>query len=354
MSAVRTSLFLLLGLGFASPAFAQRAGVRYAMLPLRNLSADATGAMEIGTRLREELGRRGASFVPADELDRVLVERRVRYTDSLAADDARAVRAATGASFGLAGVVFDFERGTEPRIAAALRVIDLSSGERVQSSFVAMRGQDARGLLGLGAIEDVNELEERALPSLLAAFGEHGGPLVQPAVAAAARTRTRPADDAPRVERVAVLPFINRSTRSDAGASFAEILAHEWFRGRGVQIVEASELRAALRRARIRTLQEMDAATMASIGELLGVRWFALGSVDRFGEETVVRDQRHPEIEVSMRVVDAHTGLVVASKSLRLRGDANETILRMGVEHDVLRLARQVARELVLALEVGS
>ncbi|MBI5362427.1 MAG: hypothetical protein HZA53_04550 [Planctomycetes bacterium] len=328
---MRTSL-LLLGLWFAISAFAQRpavepaaqkpASVRYAMLPLRNLSADATGATEIGTRLRDELGRRGASFVPADELDRVLLERRVRYTDSLAADDARAIRAATGASFGVAGVLFDFARGDEPRIAVGLRVIDLASGERVQSAFVALRGQDGRGLLGLGAVEDVNELEERALPSLFAAFGEHGGPLVRPSVAAAARARTQPADTAPEAERVAVLPFINRSTRSDAGASFSEILAHEWFRARGVRVVEASELRAALRRARIRTLQEMDAATMASIGELLGVRWFALGSVDRFGEEAVVRDQRHPEIEVSMRVVDARTGLVAASRSLRLRGDA--------------------------------
>ena len=363
MIAVRPALLALLPVlacsalaqgGARAPAAPAQATVRYAMLPLRNLSADPSGAVELETRMRAGLAARGAAFVPAAELDRVLIDRRVRYTDSLSAEDARALRAATGADFGLAGVVFDCARGTEPRIAASLRVIDLVSGERVQSAFFTQRGVDARGLLGLGAIEDASELESRAVERLLAAFRDRGGPLVLPAVAEAARARhaNPPRAAAPSALRIAVLPFLNRSTRPEAGASFAELLAHAWFRARGAQIVEAGELRAALRRARIRTLNEVDAATMASIGELLDVRWFALGSVDRFGEETVVRDRRYPEVEVHVRLVDARTGLVTASRSVRLRGDASEGLLRLGAEHDVLQLARDVARELVLALEV--
>ncbi|MBK7876253.1 MAG: hypothetical protein IPJ77_10930 [Planctomycetes bacterium] len=378
---------------------------RYAVLPLRNLSADVEGARELENGLCAALAERGARFVPDAALDAVLQRHRVRYTDSLSVADARAVRDATGASFALAGVVFEFVRGSTPRVALCVRVIDLASGERVQSSFVALRGEDSRGLLGLGAVEDAGELVERAIDRILADFGPNGGPLVRRFVVDAARARADNAsvqdDVAPRaaapkdakpsaaagaesanadagsavdanpsaspevsddpelaerapIGRLALLPFVNRSTRADAGTSVAELLAHAWFQATGAQIVESSALRSALVRARIRSLTEIDTATLASIGAVLDARWFALGSVDRFGEEAVVRDQRYPEVEFTVRLVDGRTGLVAASKTLRLRGDDGETLLRLGVERNALALASDAARELVLALEGGS
>lgn len=308
----------------------------HAALPLRNLSADAAGAQELERLLRERWSERGVSFVPEEALERVLRERRVRYTDSLALDDARAVRDATGASFALTGTVFDFQRGAQPRVALCVRVIDLENGSRARSALVSLRGEDFRGLLGLGAIEDVDELVERALSQVFEELDAQ----------TAARVSAAP-------ERVAVLPFVNRSGRTEAGSTFAEILAHEWFVTAGVQVLEASELRSALVRARIRTLQEMDAQTLASIGALLGVRRFALGSVERFGDEVLVRDQRYPEVEITLRIVDALTGLVVESRNLRLRGDDGETLLRLGIERDPLALARDAARQLVTALKGG-
>lgn len=397
----------------SAPAKPRVVPVGYAVLPLRNLSADVDGVVELQRGLRAGLAERGAVFVADGALDEVLRARRVRYTDSLSVADSRAVREATGASFALAGTVLEYARGKEPRIALCVRVIDLASGERVQSAFVTLRGQDFRGLLGLGAIEDVRELDRIAIERVLDAFGEHGGPMVRRSVADGAKERfalsvkpeerassdpkARPAPDpaagaaaapspgapaavaqdaggaegplpAPEappavrcapalgepVGRLALLPFVNRSTRTDAGTSFSELLAHAWFQTTGAQVVETSELRSALVRARIRSLNEMDAKTLASIGAALDARWFALGSVDRFGEDAAVRDQRYPEIEVTVRIVDARTGLVATSRSLRVRGDDGETVLRLGVERDPLALAADAARELVLALEGGS
>ncbi len=396
----------------SAPAKPRVVPVGYAVLPLRNLSADVDGVVELQRGLRAGLAERGAVFVADGALDEVLRARRVRYTDSLSVADSRAVREATGASFALAGTVLEYARGKEPRIALCVRVIDLASGERVQSAFVTLRGQDFRGLLGLGAIEDVRELDRIAIERVLDAFGEHGGPMVRRSVADGAKARfalsvapdegadsgakVRPAPlpaegaaapnpaapaaaaqdaggaesppptpEAPPavrcapalgepVGRLALLPFVNRSTRTDAGTSFSELLAHAWFQTTGAQVVETSELRSALVRARIRSLNEMDAKTLASIGAALDARWFALGSVDRFGEDAAVRDQRYPEIEVTVRIVDARTGLVATSRSLRVRGDDGETVLRLGVERDPLALAADAARELVLALEGGS
>ncbi len=321
-----------------------RANAVYAVLPLRNLGSDAEAARELRDGLTQLLAKRGARIVADDALEAVLRARRVRYTDSLSVADARAVGEATGARYALAGVLFDFARGPEPRVSASLRVIDLSTGERVQSAFVSLRGEDSRGLLGLGAIEDAHELVGLAVSRFARTFGPDGDPAALEAAGHAERA----------FDKIALLPFVNRSSRTDAGTTFSEILGHAWFQETGVRTIEMSELRSALVRARIRSLQETDRASMASIGRELDARWFVLGSVDRFGEEVQVRDQRYPVIEATVRVVDARTGLVARSRQVRLRGDDGETVLRLGVEHDPLRLAEDAARELVRELEGGS
>lgn len=325
------------------PDTATADSVSYAVLPLRNLTADASGGRDLLDAIERELALRGARFVPDEALEAVLRPRRVRYTDSLCVADARAVGEATGARYALAGAVLDLARGSEPRVGLALRVIDLQSGERVQSAFVSLRGVDSRGLLGLGGIDDAQKLVEAATARIGETFGPEGGPQAPPP-----RRRAQAS-----LDRIALLPFVNRSTRTDGGSTFAEILSHTWFQETGVSVVEASELRSALVQARIRSLQEMDRASLATIGKRLGVRWFVLGSVDRFGEEVQVRDQRYPEVEATVRVVEAETGLVVRSRHVRLRGDDGETLLRLGVERDALRLAADAARELVRELDQG-
>jgi TolB-like protein len=309
----------------------------YALLPLRNHSGDAAGPAELLQRLRVELEARGAACVPEAEVERLLQARRVRYTDSLSVDDLRAVQQQLGASHVLVGTLFDFDRSAAPRVAAGLRVLDTATGLRVQSALASLRGADFRAWLGRGAITDIGALEERVVERLLEAFDERGAPHVRAAASSG-------------IARVAVLPFGNRSTRVSAGAAMAEILSHEWFQESGVEIVELSELRSALVRAKIRTLQEADAATLASIGSALDVRYFVLGNVDRLGEEVIVHNQPFPVLDVSLRIVDAHTGQIQRTASLQLCGAEFETLLGLGAVRDAFELTRRGARRLCVDL----
>ena len=306
------------------PAKAPQAHARYAELPLRNLSGDHDAGEAVTGRLRAALRARGAEFVEPGVVEALLQSHRIRYTDSLSVAEARMLEAETGAQHLIAGVMLEFVRGSKPRIAVGLRVLGADSGVREQSAVV---------------------------------FLPDGS--VKPEPSHARRTPDAGDEEGPRRERLlgqnacrlAVMPFVNRSTRAEAGVQFGEILSNEWFHERGVEVVEASELRAAMVTEKIRYMHDLDLKALAAIARTAGVRYFALGSVESYGEEEQVVDARFPVVEATVRLLDAQTGLVVASAAVRTRGDDHRQPLGFGLVQDPIALAQQAARKLVRTLE---
>ncbi|MCY3001831.1 MAG: hypothetical protein NTV21_08505 [Planctomycetota bacterium] len=303
----------------------ERGSARYALLPLRNLSDDAEASDALFARMRGELERRGASFVPQADLERQLRSRRIRYTDSLSAADLRALSDATGADFVLAGTLIDYAPGLEPRVALALRALDTRSGSRAGSSIVTLRGADFEGLLGLGRIENESELSALAVECLLSSFDEGALP-----------------------HAIAPQPQLRERRPPPDGGS--EMLGAAWYSSSGVEIVEPGELRAALVSLRVRSMEFVDRALLAELGRRVGTRWFALGTVERFGEEAPVGNQLFPEVEATVELFDVENARVVASAGARRRGDRYQGLLGLGAVNNPLELAHRVARELVAAL----
>lgn len=338
----------------------RRAQTRYAAFPLRNLTADPDAARELGALLRTALSARGAELVPAGELDGILQARRIRYTDSVGTETARAIAEGTGATHILLGTLLDHRRGPRPLASISLRVFDARDGRRARSALVSLRGEDFAGLLGLGAITESEDLAAEVLARLLAHFDASGAPLpagrgpgTPPGAhpPAARSTFVREGFDAGALERIAILPLANRSRCPEASALFSEILAHVWFRSSGLQVVEQAELLAALVRERVRSMDDLGPERLRRIGSAVGTRHFVLGSVDRFADEVFVGSERYPEVEASLRILDAESGLIMAAAGLRRRGDEYHEILGFGRIHDAVTLAARVAGELIAAVE---
>ena len=325
--------------------------VVYAALPLRNLTASTDAAAEITAQLRFALETRGAQFVPPADLEQLLRSKRIRYTDSVSRADARSIGAETGAQYLIAGSLLDYVGGPDPHISLALRVVDAVSGTRLQSVFLSLSGDDFEGLLGLGAINDVGELRREVLARVLEHFEADGSP----SLAVPEAVGRRPSDalshfvrkdfDVARMQRVAVLPLINRTNRVGAGAVFAETLAHHWFVA-GVDIVEPSELRSAFVRQGIRSLDFIDDQVYARLGEEIGTHFFVLGSIDVYAE-VFVFDESFPLIEASIRVLDAEQRRLVAAVSLRRRGDDYHVLLGLGNVYDPTTLTDRAAGEMI-------
>lgn len=343
------------GDGAPPPAAAPAATPVYALLPPRNLTVDTRVAADVSLLLQGALEARGARFVPAAEVEATLRRRRLRSTDSVSVAGAQALARDTGATHVLLATIMACERGTQPRLALALRAVDAGSGERLLSEVVVLDGRDFEGLLGLGAVTRADELQEEAVARLSVAFGARGEPL-RPAPAAPeppddpTTLFVRPGFDLAAAGRVAVLPLVNRTRRPDAGLYFAELLGHWLQRGAGVSVVERTELMDAMVREGVRSLDRLDTPTLGRVGAAVGARYVALGSIDRVDAQVEARGQSLPEVEASTWIVDLSDGAVVAAVSLRRRGDFGHRGLGLGLVRDVLSLANLTAGAMVAGL----
>ena len=335
---------------------------RYAALPMRNLPGDQAGMESILHALQASLEERGASFVPADELEGVLRTRRIRYTNSVSAEAADTLRRETGAEYILLGTLLAFDREPTPRISVALRLIEARTGQRAQSCIVSLRGEDFAGLLGIGRITDVDELVLEIAGRVLDMFTDEGAPRLDYLPDGPPR-RSTPASSLSRfvregfdpevIERLGVLPLSNRTNRQEVGQIFSDILAHECFRSAGIQIVEQSELRAAMIRMRIRSVEGVDLALLAALGRDLNTRYFALGSIDTYAEEAFIRGERSPEIEAFVRIIDVQEGRMVAAAGVHRAGVDYERWLGLGIVRDPVSLTERVAGEILAAIGIG-
>jgi TolB-like protein len=337
-----------------------RAGTLYAAFPPRNLTPEAGVGRQLLEGVQASLSARGAGFVPVEDLEVILRSRRIRYTDSVSVEAAKAIGESTGADHILLASVMVWDLHPAPRIAVVLRVIDTRTGLRVQSAAASLLGEDFEGLLGLGAIETTQELEREVLARVLDVFDADGSPLAWSASedvdapSDALSFYVRPGFDPSALERVAVMPLSNRSNDPAAGLRFSDLLTHEWFRSAGVDVVERSELLAAMYRERVRSVGTVDLDTLARIGRSVGTRYFVMGSVERYGDEVWVNQEFFPLVEATARVVDVDSGQTVVAAAVQRRGDHYHRGFGLGMVRDPTSLALKTARELIALLMASS
>ncbi len=330
----------------------------YVALPLRNLTAEPDAPRRVATALQRVLEARGARFVRAADLDGYLRRKRIRYTDSIQSEDARKLAEETGATHVILGTLVAWETAPTPRVDVTLRLFDARTGEKVQSSVLALRGEDFRGLLALGAITDMDLLLDEVVVRAADGFDARGAPLGRvedpgwavDRFAGIQQIYAAPEFDMADVGSVAILPLENRSGHTDVGVLVADLLAHTLYRDAGVRVTESAELRGLLLRERVRFLRELDLATLARMGQSAGVRYLVLGSVERFDERVYVGALQVPEVEFSIRFVDVRTLATVAAASVRRRGDDYTHWLGLGTVHDSTSLALRALREIVAGL----
>ncbi|MEW6746467.1 MAG: hypothetical protein AB1486_27315 [Planctomycetota bacterium] len=338
-----------------APVGTLQAGIRFAMLPFRNLTADSDAATRLADDLRHLLEQRGASVAAGTELEDMLRARRIRYTDSLGVEAAREMARQMAADYLVLGSLLEYRSSPIPVIALAVRILDGETGARVHSDVVSLRGDDFVGLLGLGAITDEKvlaaEVTARIVTGLETWSQPDHGPFDRALLAgfkppdpllAYRREGSRPDE----LARVAVLPLTNRTSEPRAGDLLGEILTHQLFQAARIHVVERAELLRALVGEKVRSVDNLDPEVLQRVGRSLGVSHFVLGSVNLLREITLANGHSVPEIEATVRILDAESGQIVAAAGVRRRGDDYETVLGLGIVRDPVALATRLAHEI--------
>jgi TolB-like protein len=206
---------------------------RIALFPAENMSASAVPVRGIDAQIARALAAAGLEVVTGDLVERFLERHRLRYTGGIDSPSAAAARDELGVEGVLLTSVQVYGAEAVPRLALTMRVVSASEEAKiVWIDGAARTGDDAPGLLGLGLIQKYADLEQRELKrlatSLVNTLAGNGRATPCPDER---RFRPRIAFRSPRFDpsreySVAVLPFVNQSTRRRAG----DVIALEFTR----------------------------------------------------------------------------------------------------------------------------
>jgi hypothetical protein len=196
-----------------------------AVFPIENLSGTMAPLKEIRRSLINKLEAKGFHVLEEAILERFMARHRVRYIGGIDQSMAQALRTETGVEGVLITSVELYSDANPPKIALTARLVSTGDAPVILwMDGVGFAGDDSPGILGLGLVEDPQALLKKGLEKLVGSLGEHLDKRTERGDVQHVKRKFRPklsyrsdilAPD--RKYTVAILPFINESTRKTAG-----------------------------------------------------------------------------------------------------------------------------------------
>jgi tetratricopeptide (TPR) repeat protein len=145
------------------------------------------------------------------------------------------------------------------------------------------------------------------------------------------------------IERLAVLDLAYEAD-PDAGRNVANMIVAELNQAGAFEVMERSAVKKILDEQRFSTTGIVDAATVSSLGKLLGVDGVVVGEVVAFGAGRKVLG-KEASVGINIRLVDVESARVIFSDSVTVNADKSQSGERQ--EAMLNRVALQAAREFV-------
>ena len=337
------------------------AKARVGIVPFSNYTGSGEATDSLLPLIELQVSTHGFDIVPHDTLRSLMRQGRIRMVGSVTSKDAGLLSSALCLDYLITGSLDFYEPHGNPEVGISVRVFDCRRMRVAWANSYAATGDDYAGLFGIGRIKTVSPLARRVADALFADFPSASD--ITPASHAddstAAGTGKESYGNLFR-DRIAIIPFDNNSEYLRAGDVSSGILL-SYLVKQGYQVVEPGDVMAALAELRSVPRGELSIQEAVQLHNKLDVSLIVTGSVYRFITASGAASESVPEIEASLRLIDALTGRVVSSVSSLRRGNDSETIFGAGIQRalgrvtlDVLgrnwkTLVKERARHLALA-----
>ena len=234
-------------------------GFAVAVLPLANLSGMPAPVKEIRQSLIDSFKARGLSLVGKEDIEKVIVRHRMRYTGGVDEATARALRQEAGAEAVLITTLELYSVRRPPKIAMTSRLVSTESPPQILwMSGAGMAGDDSPGLLELGLVTDSRALLDNAVQQLANSLAGFLSGQMEGAETLRARKKFRPKALylspilGPGMKyKVVVVPLFNLSERKHGGDILALHFVRLLFAIENFQVVEPGLVRQELLKMRI-------------------------------------------------------------------------------------------------------
>jgi TolB-like protein len=266
--------------------------IRVAVLPLENLSGSMGPIKEIRQIFIEKLRTGGIDVLSEEILEKFMAKHRIRYTGGIDRDTAQAFKQEVNVD-GVFIISLEFySDANPPKISLISRLV--STGESPSILWmdgVGLAGDDSRGLLDLGLIEDPKVLLDKAMKVMFDSLYRYVSTKADGREGHGTKRKFRPkifyrspAQDPERKYTVAIVPFVNLSGRKYAGDIMVLHLAKELKKFDNFNVIEFGMVRQTFLELRIIMDQGISLPQADSIFALLNADLVLLGNVTDYDD----------------------------------------------------------------------
>ena len=336
-------LALLLFPGLANPGEIKKEnpaigeeGIRIAVFPVENLSGTVAPVKEIRQMFIEKLGAKGVDVVDEETLEKFMAKYRIRYTGGISTEIAKTFKQDINVSGVLIISVELYSDANPPKISLISRLV--STGENpviLWMDKVGLAGDDSRGLLDLGLIQDPKVLLDKGMKLMFDSMNRYLSKRSEEGRGYSSRRRFRPqivyrspAFDPNRKYTVAIAPFFNYSLRKYAGDILVLHLATELKRFNRFDVVEMGVVRQAFLDMRIILDQGVSLVNAESISGLVNADLILAGDVTDYEDYQGVSGT--PKVSFSAQFIDSKHREVVWSSYSFNQGDEGVFFFDLG------------------------
>lgn len=315
-------------------------GLRTAIVPFVNYTSSNEASDSLMPLIENQIQSHGFLLVPHDTLRNLMRRKRIRMTGAVPSESAKTLAKSLNLDFLVTGSLDFYEPHTNPEAAISLRVFDCHRLQVVWASSSSVTGKDSEGMFGVGRVGSISALSRSLVEKLFKDFPSDNNNSF-----ARQRGETTNSDYWKQTQknttsgRVAIIPFDNFSNYLRAGDITSGILLSELW-AQGHQVVEPGDVQAVLAELRAYPRGELSIQDAAGLHDRLNVDLIITGSIYRYISGMGIGSESGPEVELSMRLIDAVDGKVASSVSKVRKGSDSEGIFGTGVEYSLGEVTR--------------
>ena len=322
--------------------------MRLAILPVENLSGSMAPLKEIRETFADELRARGVDVLEEEDLQKVMVRHRIRYTGGIDREVARAFKEAKTDAVLILSLEL-YSEANPPKVSLLSRLVSTDDPPTILwAEGAGVAGDDSPGILGLGLIEDPNKLLLKGTKFVFDSLArflsvQKGGSALE--VKRKFRPRVvyqSPVFDPNRKYSVAVIPFFNRSGRRYAGEIMVLHFIRELGRFGNFHLIEPGVIRQVFLEFRI--IME-DGVSLSQADVLFGALNADLILSGRVIEyEDYQGTYGKPKVEFSAQLVERKSREIVWSSNSYNTGDDRVFFFDRGRVNTAHVMASQMTR----------
>jgi TolB-like protein len=324
--------------------------IRIAVFPLENLSGVVAPVREIREIFIEKLRAKGVNVLDEEALEKFMAKYRIRYAGGIEGEIAKAFQQEVGIGGVLMTSLEFYSDANPPKISLISRLVSTGDNPSILwMDGVGLAGDDSRGLLDLGLIEDPRILLNKAMKMMFDSLDKYLTTRAEGKETEGAKRKFRPnisyrspAFDPERKYTVAIAPFVNLSGRKYAGEIMVLHLARELKRFATFNVIELGLVRQAFLELRIILDQGISLNNADSVLSLLNADLILSGDVTEYEDYQGVWGK--PKVSFSAQLIEKKSREVVWSSYSYNEGDDGVFFFDWGRVNTASVMASQMAR----------